>query len=60
MGAHLGELAAQPTEGFYKKFDEILFNPSVSLRSTPPLQGRREKFAEIPRCDVVIAPYDEV
>jgi len=29
LGAPLGELAAQPSEGFGKKFDEILFNPSV-------------------------------
>ncbi len=32
MGSLLGELAAQPSEGFYKKFDEVYFNP---LRFAP-------------------------
>jgi len=41
-----GAGGASRLRGFYKKFDEIYFNPSVSLRSTPPLQGRQEKLAE--------------
>ena len=54
FGAPLGELSRPcvVTEGFIKSLMKPYFNPSVSLRSTPPLQGRQGKSAEKLRHDV--------
>ena len=40
VGSHVGELSAEPTEGFFLNSDEILFNP-LRLRLTPNPPSRR-------------------
>ena len=62
QGSLVGELSRPcvVTEGFIKSLMKPYFNPSVSLRSTPPLQGRQGKSAEKLRHDVGIVPYEFV